>query len=93
MIYRVLAATAARRRSARFDLYGVIVAVYYVRNVLPLAALFYATSLVADEVEGKTLTYLLTRPLTRRRSSRGSSPPTSRPPSLALPAAVVTFFS
>ena len=49
-------------RLTGFDLYAVIVAVYYVRNVLPLAALFYATSLVADEVEGKTLTYLLTRP-------------------------------
>ena len=33
--------------------------------MLPLAALFYATSLVADEVEGRTLTYLLTRPITR----------------------------
>ena len=26
-----------------FDLYAVIVAVYWIRNVLPLAALFYAT--------------------------------------------------
>ena len=60
---------------ARLDLYAVVVAVYWVRNVLPLAALFYATALIADEVEGKTLTYLVTRPLTRaldpRRQVRG----------------------
>ena len=49
----------------RSDLYAVIVALYWIRNVLPLAALFFATSLVADEVEGRTLTYLITRPLTR----------------------------
>ena len=48
-----------------FDLYGVIVALYYIRNALPLAALFYAVSLSADEVEDKTLTYLFTRPITR----------------------------
>ena len=51
-----------------------LVAVYYMRNVLPLVALFYATSLVADEVDGKTITYLLTRPITRpARSWWGSS--------------------
>lgn len=47
------------------DLYALFVAVYWIRNVLPLVALFYATALVADEVEGRTLTYLLTRPITR----------------------------
>ena len=50
-----------------YDLYGVVIAFYYVRNVLPLVALFYATALIADEVEGKTLTYLLTRPIRRER--------------------------
>jgi len=47
------------------DLYAIFVAVYWIRNVLPLVALFYATALVADEVEGRTLTYLVTRPITR----------------------------
>src|SRR6185436_5945819 len=46
------------------DLYGVIVTAY-VRFLVPLAALFYATALIADEVEGRTLTYLLTRPIPR----------------------------
>ena len=68
-------------------------AVYWIRNVLPLAALFYATSLVADEVEGKTLTYLLTRPLTRAAIFAGKfAAYVATTFTLALPAAVVTFF-
>jgi ABC-type transport system involved in multi-copper enzyme maturation permease subunit len=80
-------------RLTGFDLYAVIVAVYYVRNVLPLAALFYATSLIADEVEGKTLTYLLTRPATRPSILLGKFLAyVATTLALALPAAVVTFF-
>jgi ABC-2 type transport system permease protein len=76
-----------------FDLYGVIVAVYYVRNVLPLAALFYATSLVADEIEGKTLTYLLTRPLRRESILAGKfAAYMVTTLALTLPATVITFF-
>jgi ABC-2 type transport system permease protein len=67
--------------------------VYWVRNVLPLAALFYATSLVADEVEGRTLTYLLTRPITRASIMAGKfGAYLATTLTLALPAAVVTFF-
>ncbi len=65
VIYRVALASALPAQLTAFDLYGVIVAFYYVRNVVPLAALFQASSLVADEVEGKTITYLLSRPVTR----------------------------
>ena len=65
LIYRVVLATKLPAQVAPFDLYGVIVAFYYVRNVMPLAALFHGSSLIADEVEGKTLAYLLSRPLTR----------------------------
>ena len=39
--------------------------IYDVRHMVPLCALFYASALVAEEVEGKTLTYLLTRPVHR----------------------------
>jgi ABC-2 type transport system permease protein len=75
------------------DLYAVVVAVYWVRNVLPLAALFFATALVADEVEGKTLTYLVTRPLTRRSIFAGKfAAYVATTLSLALPAVVLTFF-
>jgi ABC-2 type transport system permease protein len=51
--------------SVRAALFGSIVVSYYVANVLPLAALFIASALVADELEGRTLTYLLARPITR----------------------------
>jgi ABC-type transport system involved in multi-copper enzyme maturation permease subunit len=75
------------------DLYAVIVAMYWIRNVLPLAALFYATSLIADEVEGRTLTYLVTRPLTRGSIFAGKfAAYLATTFSLALPAGVITFF-
>jgi ABC-2 type transport system permease protein len=75
------------------DLYAVIVALYWIRNVLPLAALFFATALVADEVEGRTLTYLLTRPLTRASIFAGKfAAYLVTTLSLALPACVLAFF-
>jgi ABC-2 type transport system permease protein len=93
LVFRAFLAAHMPPRLTGFDLYAVIVAVYYVRNVLPLAALFYATSLVADEVEGKTLTYLLTRPLTRPAILLGKFLAyVVTTLTLALPATVVTFF-
>jgi ABC-2 type transport system permease protein len=76
-----------------FDLYGVMIAFVYVRNVLPLAALFYATALIADEVEGKTITYLLTRPIQRVSVLAGKfAAYLATTLALALPAVVLTFF-
>jgi ABC-type transport system involved in multi-copper enzyme maturation permease subunit len=93
ILYRVLSATHGEPPLGPPDLYALMVAVYWVRNVLPLAALFYATSLVADEVEGRTLTYLLTRPLTRASIFAGKfAAYLATTLTLALPAAVVTFF-
>jgi ABC-2 type transport system permease protein len=94
ILYRiVLASKAAVQPVTPHDLYAVVVAVYWIRNVLPLAALFYATALVADEVEGKTLTYLLTRPLTRASIFAGKfAAYLVTTLCLALPAAVLTFF-
>jgi ABC-2 type transport system permease protein len=93
LLYRVLVATHDRLPLGPTDLYALMVAVYWVRNVLPLAALFYATALVADEVEGKTLTYLLTRPLTRASIFTGKfAAYLATTSTLALPAAVLTFF-
>ena len=37
----------------------------YLRFIVPALGLFYGTSLVADEVEEKTITYLFTRPIPR----------------------------
>lgn len=93
VLYRALLATELPARITGFDLYGYIVAFYYVRNALPLAALFYATALVADEVEGKTLTYLLTRPVRRGAILAGKfAAYLVTTFSLALPSLIVTFF-
>jgi ABC-2 type transport system permease protein len=37
----------------------------YLRFIVPVLGVFYGTSLVADEVEDKTITYLFTRPIRR----------------------------
>jgi ABC-2 type transport system permease protein len=93
LIYRFALVAHIPAKLTGFDLYGVIVAVYYVRNVLPLAALFYATSLIADEVEGKTLTYLLTRPVRRESILAGKfAAYVVTTLVLTLPATVITFF-
>jgi ABC-type transport system involved in multi-copper enzyme maturation permease subunit len=65
VLYRLVLVAKLPARVTGFDLYGHIVALYDVRNVVPLCALFFAASLIADEVEGKTLTYLITRPVPR----------------------------
>ncbi len=93
ILYRVLSATHGEPPLGPPDIYALMVAVYWIRNVLPLAALFYATSLIADEVEGRTLTYLLTRPLTRSAIFAGKfAAYLATTFTLALPAAVATFF-
>ena len=94
VLYRFLAATHGRPPLGPQDLYTLMVAVYWIRNVLPLAALFYATALIADEVENRTLTYLLTRPLTRASIIAGKfAAYVATTFTLALPAAVLTFFA
>lgn len=39
--------------------------VLYLRFIVPALGVFYGTSLVADEIEEKTITYLFTRPIPR----------------------------
>jgi ABC-2 type transport system permease protein len=91
--YRAVLAAKMPPQMTGFDLYGIVVAIYYVRNVLPLAALFYATALIADEVDGKTLTYLITRPVRRSAILVGKfGAYLATTLSLSLPAAVITFF-
>jgi ABC-type transport system involved in multi-copper enzyme maturation permease subunit len=93
VVYRVVLAAHIPPRVTPVDLYGAVVVFYYLRNVLPLAALFYASALIADEVEGKTLTYLLTRPVRREAILAGKfAAYVATTLSLALPAVVVTFF-
>jgi ABC-2 type transport system permease protein len=92
--YRVVLATQpTARMPPPADIYAVVVAVYWIRNVLPLTALFFATALVADEVEGRTLTYLLTRPLTRESIFAGKfAAYLATTLALALPSVVLTYF-
>lgn len=89
--FRLIARSAATVDG--FDLYGVVVAIYYIRNALPLAALFFATALIADEVEGRTITYLLTRPVTRASILAGKfAAYLVTTLALALPGIVASYF-
>jgi ABC-2 type transport system permease protein len=46
-------------------IFGLMIWVFYLRFTVPVLGIFYGTSLIADEVEDKTLTYLFTRPIRR----------------------------
>ncbi len=45
--------------------FGMMIWLLYVRFIVPVLGVFYGTSLVADEVEDRTITYLFTRPIPR----------------------------
>lgn len=45
--------------------FGLMIWLLYVRFIVPILGVFYGTSLIADEVEDRTLTYLFTRPVRR----------------------------
>jgi len=56
------------RNSGRVDgaqVFGMMFWLFYVRFIVPVLAVFYGTSLIADEVEDRTITYLFTRPIRR----------------------------
>ena len=46
-------------------IFGLMIWVFYVRFTVPVLGVFYGTSLIADEVEDKTITYVFTRPIRR----------------------------
>jgi ABC-type transport system involved in multi-copper enzyme maturation permease subunit len=46
-------------------IFGVMIWVLFLRFIVPVLGVFYGTSLIADEVEDKTITYLFTRPVRR----------------------------
>jgi ABC-type transport system involved in multi-copper enzyme maturation permease subunit len=46
-------------------IFGLMIWLFYLRFTVPVLGLFYGTSLIADEVEDKTITYLFTRPIPR----------------------------
>ena len=46
-------------------LFGMMMWLLYIRFIVPVLGVFYGTSLIADEVDDKTITYLFTRPIPR----------------------------
>jgi ABC-type Na+ efflux pump permease subunit len=46
-------------------IFGMMIWLLFIRFTIPVLGVFYGTSLIADEVEDKTLTYLFTRPVQR----------------------------
>ena len=57
--------TFNRPRPAGTMVYGMMIWLIYVRFLVPVLGVSYGTSLIADEVDDKTLTYLFTRPIQR----------------------------
>jgi ABC-type transport system involved in multi-copper enzyme maturation permease subunit len=46
-------------------IFGMMIWMFFVRFSVPVLSIFYGTSLIADEVEDKTITFLFTRPIPR----------------------------
>ena len=46
-------------------IFGLMIWIIYLKFIVPILGVFYGTSLMADEIEDKTITYLFTRPIPR----------------------------
>lgn len=46
-------------------IFGLMIWIFYLRFTVPVLGVFYGTSLMADEVEDRTITYLFSRPIPR----------------------------
>jgi ABC-type transport system involved in multi-copper enzyme maturation permease subunit len=66
VLQNVLLALGFARRVNVPMMYGFLVTEAFIRFFLPVVSLFYAAALVTDEVDGRTLTYLATRPVDKR---------------------------
>jgi ABC-2 type transport system permease protein len=53
------------RRIDSEAVFATAMSLLYMRFIVPAIGVFYGTSLIADEVEDKTITYLFTRPIPR----------------------------
>src|SRR5262245_46461318 len=53
------------RHIASEAVFSIAITLLYLRFIVPAVGVFYGTSLIADEVEEKTITYLFTRPIPR----------------------------
>jgi ABC-type transport system involved in multi-copper enzyme maturation permease subunit len=67
-IFTVEEVTSAGMTSVRMTgpaIFGMMIWIFYLRFTVPVLGVFYGTSLIADEVEDKTITYLFTRPISK----------------------------
>lgn len=46
-------------------MFGMMIWLLYIRFIVPVLGVFYGTSLIADEIDDKTITYLFVRPIPR----------------------------
>ena len=47
------------------SIFGMMIWLFFLRFIVPVLGVFYGTSLIADEIEDRTITYLFTRPIRR----------------------------
>jgi ABC-2 type transport system permease protein len=59
------AATRLLQGAGSSATFGVVIWVAYLGFIVPVLGVFYGTSLMADEVDDRTITYLFTRPIRR----------------------------
>ena len=52
-------------RTSGGTIFGLMMWLLYIRFIVPVLGVFFGTSLIADEVDDKTITYLFTRPIPR----------------------------
>ncbi len=67
-LFDVIGAAPLRVNNVAMDgpaIFGLMIWAFFLKFSVPVLGVFYGTSLIADEVEDKTITYLFTRPISR----------------------------
>jgi ABC-type multidrug transport system permease subunit len=64
-VFGVPAIRVNRVRVGGETIFGAMIWLLYLKFAVPVLGVFYGTSLMADEIEDKTITYLFTRPIRR----------------------------
>jgi hypothetical protein len=72
--------------------FGLLIWLLFVRFVVPVLGVYYGTSLIADEVDDKTITYPVHPSGAALVDSDREVPGTGLRPALVLPAVVVVYF-
>lgn len=68
-VFDLAGASGVRVNNVAVDgpaVFGLIIWAFFLRFSIPVLGVFYGTSLIADEVEDKTITYLFSRPISRQ---------------------------